>query len=291
MKNDFENILNTANKPKLTLSEKEKVRSAIFSQIKNGSDAAPNSMSNYSWFLFLSRHTTAVFLVLIMFIGGGASVVAQKALPGEILYGVKTGLNENVGGWFIKNMKDEAEWELKLAERRLEEAELLSREDKLTEERKTVLKKKFDEHARKVEKLLPSGVATEAFSADSSELFSAQLPESEQMSIRSLETGLAALPEDNNDGEIQKPTINEKNLESNEENLESHKKEITRRVEELREIIKSGKLGREKSIQIRFKILKVREIIANLEGELVTEEMINGAKNLIEEAEILAEVR
>lgn len=283
MKNDFEKILNRVSDFRLTKLEKENVRSALFSQIKNDLKTTSNPVNSYGWFIFLSRHTTAAFVVLIMFIGGGTSVVAQKALPGEILYGFKTSLNENVGGWFVKSFRGEVEWELELAERRLEEADLLAKDNRLTQERKDVLKKKFDEHASRVERFIPPEPAIETFSKVIIEDdFSTDSVQIDQLSIRSVETELVAVPEESVAMKASSLSI--------ERDFESEKEEILERISDLKEFIKTSKITREKAIQVRFKLLKAREMMADLgTTNLVEEDIVNSARTLVEEAEMLAD--
>ncbi len=73
-------------------------------------------------------------------IAGGATFASTKALPGEMLYGLKTGVVEKVESVFAGTGAARAEFQIKIAERRLFEAS------------QSALKGKFDTAAQ--EKLL-----------------------------------------------------------------------------------------------------------------------------------------
>jgi outer membrane biosynthesis protein TonB len=70
------------------------------------------------------KFITALTIVLLVVIGG-AFVLAEKALPGDTLYGVKTQIAEPIAGMFAFTKEAKAEWQKKLAERRLEETQKL----------------------------------------------------------------------------------------------------------------------------------------------------------------------
>lgn len=67
-----------------------------------------------------------LILALIAAVGGGTSIVAENAVPGDILYPVKVDINENFRGGFAIGAESEAAWSVRKAERRLEEAEKIS---------------------------------------------------------------------------------------------------------------------------------------------------------------------
>jgi hypothetical protein len=63
--------------------------------------------------------------------GGGTSYAAQGAVPGEVLYPVKVGVNENVRTALAFSSRDKAAVETELIAERLEEAQRLAAEGKL----------------------------------------------------------------------------------------------------------------------------------------------------------------
>lgn len=64
-------------------------------------------------------------LLLLLLVGGGTGVVAEKALPGDVLYPVKIHVNENIESALALTARGDAEVAIKQAARRLEEVEKL----------------------------------------------------------------------------------------------------------------------------------------------------------------------
>lgn len=78
-----------------------------------------------------TRSVPAVF-ALVLVVGIGTSYAAENALPGDPLYAVKIYINEGVKGSFAVSQASQAEWNTELMTRRLEEAETLTSQDRLT---------------------------------------------------------------------------------------------------------------------------------------------------------------
>lgn len=71
---------------------------------------------------FITHHPMPIaILALAVLLGGGTSVAAAQALPGDTLYPMKTEVNEEVRGWFQFNTEAKAEFQAELALRRSEE--------------------------------------------------------------------------------------------------------------------------------------------------------------------------
>lgn len=77
-----------------------------------------------------------VAAVLVLVIGGsvGTSYAAQSALPGDLLYAIKTGVTERLESALAFSDTAKAQFTSELANRRLEEAEILAAQGKLTYE-------------------------------------------------------------------------------------------------------------------------------------------------------------
>ena len=86
-------------------------------------------------------------IVIFLALGGGASFVAESAVPGDPLYVVKTSVNEQVMGIVYSNPQAHANWEATLATRRAHEAAELQLRGTLTTERATKLNAEFASHA------------------------------------------------------------------------------------------------------------------------------------------------
>src|SRR3989338_7168889 len=112
-----------------------------------------------------------VVLIVAVLLGGGVSYGAEHALPGDALYPIKVAVNEKVVGALTFSTAGKADWETKLADRRLTEAEELAVKEKLDESVKAELAAKFEDHvakaSRKFEELKAKDEGTAALEASS----------------------------------------------------------------------------------------------------------------------------
>lgn len=84
--------------------------------------------------LRLKFTTMPIAILLAVFLSAGTSFAAQSALPGDILYPVKTEVNENIRSAFTFGADAQATFEADLLEERLAEAKELQTEGKLSGE-------------------------------------------------------------------------------------------------------------------------------------------------------------
>ncbi len=88
--------------------------------------------------VFSSRHAhfgiraASMALVLVMAIGVGTSYAAEDALPGNPLYPVKISVDEPIERATVASSQSQTQWDITLANRRLEEAEKLASTGLLT---------------------------------------------------------------------------------------------------------------------------------------------------------------
>jgi hypothetical protein len=73
---------------------------------------------------------------------------AERSVPGEVLYLIKTGVNENLQTQFSSTPLERAQLETRLIERRIAEARLLASEGKLTPELETQIAETVREHTK-----------------------------------------------------------------------------------------------------------------------------------------------
>lgn len=90
-------------------------------------------------------------IALVALLGGGTSIGAEAALPGDALYSVKTNINEEVRAAFTFGAEAKANWEIRRAERRLEETAALSAEGQLNAESRARIEENFKAHADRIE--------------------------------------------------------------------------------------------------------------------------------------------
>lgn len=97
---------------------------------------------------FLKQRAMPIVAIMlaVMLAGGGVSFAAEQSLPGDALYPVKVSVNEEVREAFTLRQEAKAEWQIRRAERRLEEAEQLSVDGKLDAETRERIEVNFEKH-------------------------------------------------------------------------------------------------------------------------------------------------
>lgn len=154
----------------IRLSEREK------SQMMSSIIGTASPFQKYFYFSYESFvKVTASFLVVFFVAGGTVSAFAEKAIPGESLYTVKTGVNEKIAGALAVSTSAKAEHETGLVVRRLEEVEKVLTKEDITDEKKEEivisLTEDITEHRENVsleiDKMLEEGDVAEAVSASS----------------------------------------------------------------------------------------------------------------------------
>ncbi len=99
------------------------------------------------------RSAIGAFAVLVIVT---VPVLAERSVPGDVLYPVKTNINEEVRSSLTLSPYAKIEWETKRLERRVAEARLLASEGKLTPETEAVVAQAVKEHTEAV----TQGIAT-----------------------------------------------------------------------------------------------------------------------------------
>lgn len=89
-------------------------------------EARPHAHNKYAY------RAVAVGCAVLIFAGAGTSYAAEYALPGDPLYAVKTNVNERIRSALATTAASQANWNTQLTTRRLEEAEALAAQGKLT---------------------------------------------------------------------------------------------------------------------------------------------------------------
>lgn len=93
----------------------------------------------------------AALVAVLVLLGGGTSFAAERALPGDALYPVKVNVNEKVSAAFQLSAEDKANFDARLAERRLAEAGTLAARGRLNAEASARVQKSFEEFSARVE--------------------------------------------------------------------------------------------------------------------------------------------
>lgn len=150
MTNFEEKLKNISQKVSLTSDERSAIKKILLEEIEKTNAGAGISPYTNVWF-FVRKHTVSVAFVAILFFGGSVSTLAEGALPGSILYPLKVGVNEEVRGWFATGERAKSEWQIALAERRLDEVEKLQEVGPLNPDTKEDIEAKIETYARRAE--------------------------------------------------------------------------------------------------------------------------------------------
>ena len=129
-----EKIYNAGQRIGLTFNEREAMRAQLLSKIAHSEREVLSPYSPFFYWRQVSGYVkpqyVSIALLAILLIGG-ISAAAEKALPGEPLYQVKTSVNENVLALFAFTPQSKAQLHTELAVRRIEEVENLAIAGKL----------------------------------------------------------------------------------------------------------------------------------------------------------------
>lgn len=97
------------------------------------------------------KSMTAVIIAIALVVGGGTSYAAERTVPGDFLYTMKTEVNENVKSALAIGHEAEVKLQTRLAEERLEEAEKLAMQGSLTAEVSTEISSRLKAHYAVIE--------------------------------------------------------------------------------------------------------------------------------------------
>lgn len=173
----------------LSLSEKEKL--SVWSNLKAYAEFKPiaderigkrtrlpsvKPTNGFPLFLKLKPMSFIASLLIVSLFGGGTAFAAEGAVPGDILYPIKTDITENVRGAFALDNEAQATFEAWRAERRLNEAAKLVQKGSLSADAKEKIETKFSEHSDRVEdRLVKIAEKNPALAAELSARFEASL--------------------------------------------------------------------------------------------------------------------
>lgn len=203
MKTFFSQLKKEARHIKLTSGERENVRMALERAMQTPAPQkketapvkSPIKVTPSPFLVFLPRLMAPLAFVLILaVVGGSTAYAAESALPGDLLYPVKVGVNERIAVALTRTPEANAEAHARLAERRLEEAEALTARGSMTIETTSELEERFEAHAQIVEAVIQVLEERDAIAAAD---ISARL----ESSIEAHSQILARLSEDNENAE------------------------------------------------------------------------------------------
>jgi len=119
---------------KIKLKAKEKSAIRDFLRVRIVGDVRHISYNPFIYINLFNHKTmlASIIAAILLLTGGGTSLAAESSVPGDILYPIKTEVNERVIEVFKRNEEKRADWSARQAERRLEEANHLLEDGRLT---------------------------------------------------------------------------------------------------------------------------------------------------------------
>ena len=163
----FKNIINSAKTLHLEKEEKDALRFSLAGYMKkNPATANPMPRKNFAYFVSLGSISlmlkkpvlryASLAAVMILFLGGGISYAAGKSLPGDLLYTVKVNVNEKLYALALVSGEAKAEYDVSLAQKRLEETEKIISENKLDPETSAKMQGLINGHVKSAKKRISS---------------------------------------------------------------------------------------------------------------------------------------
>lgn len=92
--------------------------------------------------------------LILVVLGAGTVTAANRAMPGQLLYSVKTQINEPARSLLIFDADTKAAYEAGLAAKRADEAEALQNSGKLDQKTQDEISQNFDSHVQSVQNRL-----------------------------------------------------------------------------------------------------------------------------------------
>lgn len=211
MDENFGKIFDEARRLSLTPDEKSAGREMLRSYMaltpmRVSAEASVRQVMRKPVFGFASspliRKAMSVFSLVLAFMisAGSVSYAAEGSLPGDVLYPVKVGINEEVRATLAPTAQAKAAWEAERAERRLAEAETLATRGELGTETRIALEADFHRHAGRAKDRIAGFSSTEdlGIAADISAHFEGSL-----QAHKKIMAMLAADADNDDDTEVQ----------------------------------------------------------------------------------------
>jgi len=112
-----------AQRVQLTQAEKARTREFLVAYMESNPVVLDVKKSFSFASIFRLAKPVPMALVLVMFVSVGTSFAAESSLPGDALYPIKVQVNENVRSFVAFSEESKAEWDSRVAVRRLQEVE------------------------------------------------------------------------------------------------------------------------------------------------------------------------
>lgn len=156
MENIIKQLKNGAKHTRLSTVEKAAIKSQLLHYAKtHPTHLAANSSrtisSPFNISNFRNKKSISILVIGGLLTFGSVSLAAENTVPGDVFYPIKIHINEQVRGAIAVTPKAKAEWDVRKAERRLEEVEKLAVAPSVSREIKNAAEENFNASANKVE--------------------------------------------------------------------------------------------------------------------------------------------
>ncbi len=187
MNEKFHNSIKKAGEEiSLTNDERARMRRTLHSymEMKPLRTLASTPVPTFGWF-FRFRPVAAVLVLTLFVSSGGVSYAAENALPGDILYPIKTHVNESVKGVLAVSASAKTAWAMNVAGERVKEAATLAAEGRLRATTRQELQADFEQHAQQATaQITRDANSTPDANSETAVRFEAQLSEYENVLAR-----------------------------------------------------------------------------------------------------------
>lgn len=157
---------------KLDISSKERIKYNLSNYIQENQapekTAKPDSRPVFADQYKFKYRLVSIFAVLLITLSTGTGIAAQKALPGDTLYAVKTQVNEKVKGFLQFDVKAKSNHQASLIEERFREYVKLASQGRLDSDNQSTLDNLINLELVHLEKYLSGvyGAKTSAMQID-----------------------------------------------------------------------------------------------------------------------------
>ncbi len=136
--------------------DRETVRARLLQYARINPVRTRLSRTQSNWFSFALHPMPVIATLLIVVVGtgsAGAASLAEKALPGDLLYSVKVNVNEEVRLALATTPQKKADVAIERAERRIEELNTLTERGEIEESIRLALDERIDAHVHDAEEI------------------------------------------------------------------------------------------------------------------------------------------
>ncbi len=134
---------------RMSTAEKHAMRTRLQDAMRISTRPARPVKSQYVWYSWRMAGSFAMLVLIVL--GTGTTYAAQGALPGSPLYAVKVGVTEPIKGALAFSNEAKVKFHTEVAETRLEEAEVLASQGRLSSEVSATLAANITEHVERVQ--------------------------------------------------------------------------------------------------------------------------------------------